>query len=160
MSLARPATTRWHGTRRRPREESAVSGRVRRARGCLQVAQIRTPKAQGVGGLGKRLGPVAAGGVSEGGRWGRPGTPALRLPAASSPRPKEELRLGAAGARRRRERAVEDTVPSRCGCVDQARGGVAGSTRRPESQLPPAWSRFVWVAVKMWGAGEEASRSL
>lgn len=80
---------------------------------------MQTPKAQGVGGQGKRLGPVAASVGSNGGRWGHRGTPALRLPAASSSRPKEELLLGAAGARRRRERAVGDTRPSRCGWVEQ-----------------------------------------
>lgn len=111
----RAAPARWRGTGKK----TPGNGRGQRGgwggRGAAAARRLHRsgpPKAQGVGGRGRRLGPVAAGGGSAGGRWGSPGSPAQRLPAAAPRWPLVgELRLDAA---RDRERAVGHwTIPLR-----------------------------------------------
>lgn len=159
----RAAPARWRGTGKRPRETGAVSGEggegagLRLPAGCTDPDPQRHRESAGGGGGWDLL--LQAGAVPEGG-GGAQGPPRSAFPPqppagpswgnfAWMPRGAGSERWGAG--------------PSRCGCVEQALPSerrhrwVSEATR--ESQLRPAWSRFCWVAGKMWAGGGEARSS-
>lgn len=127
---------------------------------------------QGVGGRGRRLGPVAAGGGCTGGRWGRPGSPRCSaFPLQPPPAPRGNFASvwhGRAGAGNERGGFVcwggwgTDAGPSTGGALSRrcpASGGIAGSARRPRANFVQPGLSFVGSLGKCGqGAGRREAR--